>query len=417
MKKTLVILFALCQLFALAACTNLASEPAASTETLTAPVELTVAFYGTNTTVLEKYINDFNSQNTAYRAELRQYDPSQSGTEAAMNSLLVDLASDNAPDVLFANRAISGTSGFLDLTPFLDSDAALSRDGFLPGLLPALEQNGKLYQLWDGFNVLALCAYDAADYEHLTLGEVNAAVAAQNGETALFSPFTDRYGFLSSVLPGAVSRCADEKEGTVDFDTPEMREILSICAALPAEPDFRDERAYALEPLALACADAFAYAYPEPDAQGIRFFSLSDNADNYTALTCRTGGCMMLPAKGQNPQGAWDFISSVLSRDEQLAVTAALPAHIGFPVNTSALERELTKPADEEHADPALTDNQRAKLTALIENADVITASTADIVSIALDTAETLTAQGYTPDEIIPQLNSKLTIHLAERYN
>lgn len=409
MKKTLAVFLAIVQLLLLCACGTADNATAPDG----APVELTVALYGTNSIVVEKYINDFNAHNTAYRAKLCQYDPSESG-QAALDALLIALASDNAPDVVFANRAISSTTGFADLYEFLDSDASLSWADFLPGLLPGLERDGKLYQLWDGFYIGTVCAYAAEDCSHLTLEAVNSAVTAQKGETALFSPFTDRYGFLTSILPGVISRTVDAEKQAADFDTPEMREILAICAALPAEPEFEEERAFALEPLVFACADVFPYAYPEPDTQGIRFFSESDNADNYTALTCRTGGCMMIPANSRNKDGAWEFISSVVSADEQLAVTAALPAHIGFPVNASAFEHELTKPTDEEHPDPILTDTQRAKLTALIDTADVIGATTADIVSLVLENVEALTAQGYAADDIITQLNSKASIYLAE---
>lgn len=407
MKKMFTLLLALCQLLALVACAD-----SVGTENS----EIKVAFYGTDSIVVEKYINDFNASNRGYRAKLCLYDPTQSGGEAAMDALLVDIASGDAPDVVFANRAISGYSAFADLNEFLSADGALSSDDFIPGLLPGMERDGKLFQLWDGFYIGTLCGYDVSADEYLTLEKANATVSARNGDTSLFSSMVSRESFLSSVLPGAISRCVDRSTLSCDFDTDEMREIIMLCEKLPAEPVFEEISAYSIEPLTIACADATPYVFPDENAENMRFFSSNDNADNYTVLWCRSGGCMMIPARSDKQQEAWSFISFVLSCDEQKSVRTKLPTNVGFSVRSDVLNEELGKSTDEDDEVPLLNAEQKRRIESLIENAEVISASTSDMVSLALNTMEGLIGNAYSADEIINQLNTKVSIYLSEQY-
>ncbi len=378
--------------------------------------EIKVAFYGTNSVVIEKYINDFNASNNGYRAELCLYDPTQTDGEAAMDALLVDLTSGDAPDVVFANRAISSYYGFVDLNDFLSVDETLSYDDFVPGLLSGIERDGKLFQLWDGFYIGTVCGYGVPSDDYLTLERINATVLEKGERTALFSSIVNRDSFLSSVLPGAISRCIDLSSLSCDFDTDEMREIITLCAKLPAEPAFEETSSYAVELLTLACADATPYVFLDNEVDNMRFFSKNDNADNYTILWCRTGGCMMIPSRSDKQQEAWKFISFVLSDDEQQTVRAVLSTNVGFPVRSDVLRQELDKSTDEDGKVPLLKTEQKRRIEALIESAEVMNASTADIVSLVLNTAESLIENAYSTDDIINQLNTKVSIYIAEQY-
>ena len=124
----------------------------------------------------------------------------------------------------------------------------------------------------------------------------------------------------------------------------------------------------------------------------------------------------MIPSRSDKQQEAWKFISFVLSDDEQQTVRAVLSTNVGFPVRSDVLRQELDKSTDEDGKVPLLKTEQKRRIEALIESAEVMNASTADIVSLVLNTAESLIENAYSTDDIINQLNTKVSIYIAEQY-
>lgn len=89
--------------------------------------------------------------------------------------LRAELSGASSPDlVVFTHQLFSGETDdlaldtsskyFEDLYPYLDADAELGRESFLPGLLPALETRGELHEIWSQVDIstLLMRASDAA---------------------------------------------------------------------------------------------------------------------------------------------------------------------------------------------------------------------------------------------------------------
>lgn len=98
----------------------------------------------------------FNNSDPDYRVEIKPYIYS---SEEERTRLLIDLATGGEVDLIDTSLLPDGaadSSMLVDLLPYLDADAGISREDFIPGILSAMMRNGGLYEYIDRFDILTV---------------------------------------------------------------------------------------------------------------------------------------------------------------------------------------------------------------------------------------------------------------------
>lgn len=341
MKKKIAGLLLAAQCFFLFACSSIDVDTEQESE---ARAELKVAFQGSNPAAAELYIDKFNETNADYYAVFVDYGVEEDG----LSTLMRDISYGNAPDVVISSGIIDTANGFVDLYAFMDEDTEIGREDFIPGLLPKLEDRGELHQIWDQFciNTMFVPKEQFDNIDCITLPDVAEQYRQSNSDGYLFSSWTTKEIFMSSVLGGLISRCVDFEQGSANFATEEFNYIYEICNALPKEIDA--ERITFEEGIiktwSIMSPEALK-GITEEYGTNIRFFASADRAKNYTEIWCRTGGRMMIPSRSERQAGAWEFIKTVLSYECQINNKAFFRS--GFPVIAKAFDK-LTSELDNE---------------------------------------------------------------------
>lgn len=364
--------------------------------------ELKVAFQGPNPTATELYINKFNETNTEYYAVFIDYGMDEDGLETLMR----DISYGNAPDVVVSSGIMDTANGFADLYEFMDEDTEISREDFIPGLLPKLEDKGELHQIWDQFHIDTMFVPEEpfAEIDFMTLQEVAEQYRQLNSNGDLFSSWTDKMTFVNSVCVGMISRCVDFEQGSANFATEEFNYIYEMCNALPEEVDaeritFEEGIIKTYSIMAPETMEGITEAY----GTNIRFFASADRAENYTGMWCRTGGRIMIPSRSENQAGAWEFIKTVLSYECQISNKEFFRS--GLPVIAEAFNKVTSEMDNEE----------KKMLDKLMDSAVVINSNYLEIAHLINSYFEELFVAQKTEEQAASSLSNKVSLLLAER--
>ena len=398
MKRKIASLLLVVQSFFLFACS---SEVGTEQET-ESKVELKVAFQGPNPAATKLYIDKFNETNTEYYAVFIDYGVEEDG----LSTLMRDISYGNAPDVVVSSGIKDTANGFADLYAFMDEDTEISRGDFIPGLLPQLEDKGELHQIWDQFyiNTMFVPEEPFDNIDCITLPDIAEQYRQSNSDGYLFSSWTTKEIFMSSVLGGMISRCVDFEQGSANFATEEFNYIYEICAALPKEIDA--ERIPVEEGIiktwSIMSPEALK-GITEEYGTNIRFFAPADGAKNYTEIWCRTGGRIMIPSRSERQAGAWEFIKTVLSYESQISNEEFFRS--GFPVIAEAFDKVTSE-----------LDNEEKKILArLIDSAVATNSNYLEVIHLINSYFGELVYAPKTAEQAAGILNNKVSLLLAER--
>lgn len=399
MKRKIASLLLAAQSFFLFACSSIEVDTEQETESR---VELKVAFQGPNPAATKLYIDKFNETNAEYYAVFIDYGVEEDG----LSTLMRDISYGNAPDVVISSGIKDTANGFADLYAFMDEDTEISREDFIPGLLPQLEDKGELHQIWDQFyiNTMFVPKEQFDNIDCITLPDIAEQYRQSNSDGYLFSSWTTKEIFMSSVLRGMISRCVDFEQGSANFATEEFNYIYEICAALPKEIDA--ERIPVEEGIiktwSIMSPEALK-GITEEYGTNIRFFASADGAKNYTEIWCRTGGRIMIPSRSERQAGAWEFIKTVLSYECQISNEEFFRS--GFPVIAEAFDKVTSE-----------LDNEEKKILDRLMDSPVVVGSNELVITDLIDSYfGELVYAPKTVEQAAGILNNKVSLLLAER--
>lgn len=330
-----------------------------------------------------------------------------------IDRFLTELGAGNTPDlVLFGDGLNTASDRFEDLYPYLDADPELSRDSFLPNLLPALETNGQLHMLWSQTEIISLKARtaDVGDGYGLKPADYTRMVAESGKYKTVFEGFmsdTNLLGWISSMSMGTF---IDWGAGTCSFDSPEFRELLAWCADMNKDmfegeiytgPQY--EQSEVLMFLGLVQSPQAVAGMFEMQGEPMTWVGFPNGAGGYSYYDKVMNAAMAIPRDSQNKEGAWAFIRSRLTLESQLN----LGDFGGLPVNVQALERLLEAQTDQETRDKffALLDQVKYAQTSQDEK----------LREIIIENGKAF-LQGDKPlEDTVKLIQSKAGIYLAER--
>ena len=416
---------------------------------------------------LQEQIVKYNLASEEYRIKYVDYSQYNTDEDYTLGQTRLgdDILAGNVPDVLIADQQFSVSKYvskglFADLYTFIDKDESMKREDFLENILAGCEIDGKLYEIPTNFYIQGLIGpKDKIDaFRNLTIREfVDKLSTLPEGVTFFRDGDITREDLLQSMFLTNYQNFIDRKTGKCSINNDECRALLEFAKLMPEKTlwdrDGFDSENFDWDAYNNMFRDGKALAQQVSigDFSGIRDYSYSYGQDTeldfigYPApdragMSFTTANLKFLvSAKGAFPDASWEFVKIFLADDYQTNQSW------GFPVKKAALdakkqamldqikEREENQDENGDNPDDGIIIGMardtmiddvyyRREVTA----ADVETvygyACTASkqfvydtsLFDIINEEASAYFAGTKTLDEILPLMESRITIFLSE---
>ena len=318
---------------------------------------ITVAAYG----ALPNYINgaviEFNRKSTDYKLAVVDY--SRYDTEddiyGSVFKLNLDIMAGKAPDIYlwnfkgnyqgFSHESFASKGIYADWGEFLDSDADLSQESFLPNLIEALKtENGEIFELPIEFaaSVIA-CRRSEIPIEQWTLEEFLAIQAKRPEAIAAFGIAPEM--LLSVMFQYSSEDFVDWNAGTCNFETEYFISLLNFIRSQKIDPQ---KQYYALAHNNIAAG--ISYLYPSilgqtRDIQASKATFAGDDVSFICFPTTQGRGnsfrfetSFSISKLSEHKEACWEFLRQFYTSEYQLANA------LFFPSNMTALDYRLNNP-------------------------------------------------------------------------
>lgn len=299
----------------------------------------------------------YNKTQSDYVVRTKEYSPTGATDGAA--KLTAELMAGTVPDVLCVDnflpaRALIARNALEDLYPYLESDAELSADYFVDGVLKAFESDGGLYQLAADFTMETMFADEnvVGDLDVLTPVTLKELQTAHPDIALFFSEFMQEE-LMSYVKTAAVADHIDWAGGTTSFDSEDFVQLITLASTLPTMQEVTDSWNDGSEVVSSdqsiqagdillarsAVPSMWRYAHVQELMNGRAVFPGYPAANGQgTVLTASNRFAIMSTAVQK--EGAWDFIRWVIQY-QNATPDVSLPT-TAFPTSREAFERAVT---------------------------------------------------------------------------
>ena len=299
-------------------------------------------------------IIDFNSIDENYKMELIDYSVwnTAADPDAAAEQLKKDIKEGNAADVIYVAQfdegeinELSVSGAFEDLYPYLKKDDTVSEDDLMKSVLKACEFDGKLYYTASDFSVvtyfgLSSMVGNESRISYTTMNDARKRLGGAN--PSVFSLNYDQFSVLDDYL-ASVSDYVDFSSGDPKFNADAFASRLGVCSLAglkkPATPvDDYERVATGTQLLAKVVVDnasEVASAYSQI-GKPLSFVGLPVEEGSGSMIDISKG--YAVNAKGENKDGAWEFIRTFLTEEYQTGNALRLPVNVNA---LKAKSREL----------------------------------------------------------------------------
>lgn len=354
---------------------------------------------------IRNQVYNFNRANDEYRIILKDYsedidysEESEYTYEDAISKLNGDIASGNVPDLLVCSPEIpfdsySSKGLFADLYEFIDADEALDRSMFEQNVLKAYEKDGRLYRIASQYSVQGFMGKKDIVGPYKDNWNTQSFLALANSLPENSSMFQDmtRANMMQLFVNGMYDEFIDIDTGKCNFTDGTFADILEFAATLSEKSIFESIDYNNVD-------NNFWMDYENAYYEGRAVLSqayVSSFRDVVSTMnyTFRTGEVDLLgyPTKSGNPiivddsasiamsaktklkDGAWSFISSLLSPEYQDKLDW------GLPVLSSSLEKMMNQQIE--------SDQERKKQDEEYKNGEMIGDVMLPRAEIAVDMA------------------------------
>jgi len=322
--------------------------------------------------MLRSWIVDFNKEHPECRIEVKEY--GGEGYEAGMLRLNADIVAGNVPDIMDLDDVDVGaylSKGILaDLYPFLDADAEMGREEFIPGILKQYDEDGKLYGIMAGFYMETMMGKEsvvgtASDWTIERMQEV----LAQVPEGGVFIENLAPIGLLRVLLHKGMGEFLDWENGTCSFDSEEFIQLLELANSMDAK--YLDGEREANLASGMITVDRL-YLKEVSDYMSSAAMFKGEKASCVGFPSAQGGAGLVYPYLPMGISGlsehqdlAWEFVRSFLTDDFQ-----SKNVRFNFPIRLSALQKKF---------------DQAVELAAKNEQAAAITQEDLDAVYEAIN--------------------------------
>ncbi len=286
----------------------------------------------------------FNKSQDKYQVYITDY----STCEQPDVAMQTDILAGNVPDIidlsgLDAQKLIA--KGLLvDLYSFLDQDAELSRDDFLPQPLKAMETDGKLYQVAPDYGINALISKKSTfnDKDFVSVKDLADAENGSNGVKAFY--MRSNADMVTSIVANNYTSYIDYTNGKCNFDSDEFINLLEYAKSYPNEVNYdEDGEDYTtmLRNGKLLFADSYYIGAEDIELYeaifegDLKFYGYPSN--EYQGLGISMNRQLGICSKSKDKEGAWAFLRSFLT-DEYSSGSSFRRMGGGLPLNKESFE-------------------------------------------------------------------------------
>lgn len=301
-------------------------------------------------------ISTFNKTSDKYQIEVTSYvGDDWSNYDDCIKRLNNDLVAGKIPDILLVDSQLPFSSyvskGLIaDLGPIMEKDESFNRADYLENVFDAFSVGGKLYRIAPSFSIVTKSAKKSivGDKDSWTMDDF-IAVHEANPDSNMQTEMTSS-GFVDSMIVYNIGQYVNYETGECTFNTDSFKKALEYAKTLPAEIDsdalYQDdnywtERENSYRTGKTILRDEYIYDFRafKQDEEGyfgepVSMVGVPTDKGNGSMLQMNTSLAIMEKAK--NPDGAWEFIKTLLTDEAQENVS-------DFPVKLSALNKLAEK--------------------------------------------------------------------------
>lgn len=305
---------------------------------------------------IKSKISTFNKTSDKYQIEVTSYvGDDWSNYDDCIKRLNNDLVAGKIPDILLVDSQLPFSSyvskGLIaDLDPIMEKDESFNRADYLENVFDAFSVGGKLYRVAPSFSIVTKSAKKSivGDKDSWTMDDF-IAVHEANPDSNMQTEMTSS-GFVDSMIVYNIGQYVNYETGECTFNTDSFKKALEYAKTLPAEIDsdalYQDdnywtERENSYRTGKTILRDEYIYDFRafKQDEEGyfgepVSMVGVPTDKGNGSMLQINTSLAIMEKAK--NPDGAWEFIKTLLTDEAQENVS-------DFPVKISALNKMAEK--------------------------------------------------------------------------
>ena len=411
-RKILCLILSLSMILSLAACSKQSEKPVAADpgESVPEPLETSLPVSPlpeekkTVITLATAYmdgplytmIRSFNEQSPNCRVETSVYE------FGSWDKLRVEIMAGQGPDMIdTVSLALGGEQSLYleDLLPFLERDPELSEDDFIPAVLEAMKEDGKLYTLMPSFFLSAVIDYDGATRTGLSFEDYEKALGPAPDVDDIFpvpgamDNFRDAFPVIENDVVNGNEVDTELLRGWLQFckDAPGLgvrHEQLSSCGRLPAIRTYISPNAEFI-------------GWPAQKSRG--FWVMQD------------GGFLNIGilADSTHKDEAWNFMRYALfAYYDDMFGRDAPDGFNDFSVLKDRFEAHLQKGLED--PDNPITEQDAERLREIIYGVDVPTFRHEGLRTVLLPLAEAYFSGRSGLDETVMQMESKIRLYVAE---
>lgn len=305
--------------------------------------------------MLRRQVIAFNQDSDTYKIVLKEYERDE--YSHSYLQLGKDIISGNMPDILVTVGLHDEIENYIekglvaDLYPLIEQDAELSKEDFFENVFEAYSVDGRLYVVVPSFMVTTVAAKtsivgDGSDWSLEKAGQI---LAEMGNETQFMSGMT-RDRFLEEAFDFCGKDFVDVETGKCAFDSEEFIALMKFAATLPEEIDteslyegdywegyeaqYRDNRTLLMELYIDCMSRNLSYelnGYMGEDYTFVGFPVISSestgSAEKGNGAYIDSNDLMVLSAKSENLEGAWEFVRYYLTDEYQRSLEWGMPVN------------------------------------------------------------------------------------------
>lgn len=364
---------------------------------------------------LKEKIVEFNSRSSDYYVLVEICEDGVSD-EDYINRTLVELGTGKGPDILYGNHILGDSlysliekGAFEDLAPYMER-SGMKQDDYFPMTFCRDPNEGKVYGIHTEADVYTqivdsslLGGADSVDIDTF----LDALLTL--GDKAVYRGYTDSAGLLQAFLEGSENLwgMVDWESGTCDFDTELFAKLLRAAGNLGDS----DRKNYT--PVSKREHVGFGIQHlRNQEREGKMLLGMLFDDGCHGMVNTWFG--LKVNANSPNKEGAWEFLSYLLSREVQ--VTQFLPAHRGaFSARAEEIMAEHARGGLSVYPDP-LTKEEVAELeTYLMEDVRFPSVRIQPLIDIIIEEAADYFGGIKDIDQVRAVVKNRVQLYLDER--
>lgn len=301
---------------------------------------------------VRKNIIDFNKASEKYRITVKEY--GSTDYETGKMQFNNDITSGNCPDIIDVSQIdykIYAAKGVLeDFYPYMEK-AGINKADYLENVFKAYESDGKLFVIVPQFYISTTAAKASVIGDRTGWNLQEMLEAAKNSNVEAVMPYATRDTVFYYCVYNNLDDFINWETGECAFNSDEFIQVLEFAKEFPEEWDYnqQEEGTYSkimnnkILFLQTTISSVQEYQMMQGMFGGDVSFVGFPNAQRKGNLIQPSNGSVAINAKSKHKDGAWEFVSGLLSEEYQSDIAGDNGMGWGFPIKQSALEKVFEK--------------------------------------------------------------------------